>query len=666
MSGFIRRYSFFPDTSVIQAIEGVVIVDLPPPGSIAGVDEGTVCVAGEFANMQYAVDISTSGVVTTDPRPVQVFSATDLVDKTGPFDELLGNFGTAMGNGFVEIRNKSFQSLIVIPVDILTPSTGQKQQGAVRLWRDLPTNQSATVPQPIVPVQAASVEAGTDFTATSHCRLASRALFSDALAYATGVDGNVTTSSSTFQTFTSLGSDFNALEVTKGDALVLGVIGASGFQGADAGTFRVRSVVDANNLTYEKHDGTAFAPSAASSALAWRLHVGADADTGPVNVFAESAGYNVLARPLTATIAAATALTPTVAPPAGTATNWDPLSGLGGYTHPTVGLTYDAALHAANVANSATLDARYEAAIDALLDDDEPAREINMVLSARKSATIRNKLRSHVEVASDRDLTRRAQISPELSLQTLNGAIASTDPGVGANRSDRIDYVWPGLMTSIPEAVGFAIATADGKTTTDGLLDVTSDGWLSSVESNLPPELNPGQSNEPVPTVMAPVLGFARGTPKLDITSYQAMRAAGICGPRNDRIAGFIFQSGVTTSLADGEKNINRRRMADFIQDSIARSLNQLAKQPLTKNLKDTATAEVSAFLNGLLSPNNPAAQRINGYTVDDVSGNTPATEKANIFVLIIAVALTPTADDIVLQTNIGNGVVTTVTLPTA
>ncbi len=667
MSGFIRRYSFFPDSSVISAIEGVVIVDLPPPGSIQGVDEGTVLVLGEFANMQYAVDVSTSGAITTDPRPVAVLGSQDLVDKTGPFDELLGNFGGALGNGFVEIRSKSFQSLVVCPVDVLTAST-QPSQGACRFWRDLPTNQSATIPQPIVPLSAATVEAGVEFThASGDVRLASRAVFTDQAAYGSGVDGQVSGSSSTFQTFQSLGANFTTLGAAKGDALVLGVIGAGGFQGSDAGSFRVKSVTDAHNLVYEKHDGSAFVATASSSALAWRLHIGETFDTGPNNAFAEAAGYQVLARPLSATIAAAQPLAPKVAPPAGTATTWDPQSGLAGETNPTLPITYDALVHAANPANNATLDARYQAALAACLDDSDPANTVQIVIPARKSSTIRNALKQHVVTASARDLTRRGIISPEINTNTLSTILGSADPGVGANRSERIDYSWPGARVSIPEAVGFSIATSDGKFTTDGILDVGGDGWLASIESNLPPERNPGQGAEPVPTVTSPILGFARGTPKLDITSYTALRAAGVAGLRLDRsIGAYIIQSGVTTSLNSGEKNINRRRMADYVQDSLARGLAQFSKLPLTKSLKDSAVSECVAFLNGLLSPNNPAAQRIDGYTVDDVSGNTPALAQQNIFVIIVAVAMTPTADDFVLQTNIGNGVVTSVTLPAA
>ena len=50
MAGFIRRYGNFPGTETITLIEGVVIVDLPPPGSITGLSTGTVGLVGEFAD----------------------------------------------------------------------------------------------------------------------------------------------------------------------------------------------------------------------------------------------------------------------------------------------------------------------------------------------------------------------------------------------------------------------------------------------------------------------------------------------------------------------------------------------------------------------------------------------------------------------------------------
>lgn len=658
MSGFVRRYGFFPGTELITQIEGVIIADLPPPGAINGVSTGVACVVGEFSNMSYAVAVSTTGVATPDPRPVEVFSSQDMIDKVGGWDEFLGKFGADMGNGFVAVRNKRFSRLILAPVDLITPAAGS--QGTLRVWRDLPTNQSATVPQPIVPLSAASVPASREFRTSggNRVRLASVVNFTDEAAYASGTDGTVgTVGASATQNFDSASGAFVARGVLEGDILVVGVLGGAGALGSNAGTFRVVSVTDADTIVIQKMDGTNFAVTA-SAVLPWRLHRSRAADSGPDhNQFGEAGGYNVLARPLDATVPTGTLLTPTVVPPAGSATIWDALSGLSAAAHPSTALTYDANVHAPNAAGNATLDARYQNAIEGLLSDSYPARDINIVTASRKSTVISAKLKSHVGSASERGLTRRAILSPAVNSNTLSTILGDTYPGVGAYRGERLDFSWPPAQTSIPEAVGFSIATADGKTTVDGVLDVPGDEWLLAVESNLPPERNPGQAQEPVPTIMAPVLSFGRGVPKLGMPEYIQLRTAGICGLRFDRTVGPIFQSGVTTSLISGEKNINRRRMADFIQDSLAQRLVQFNKLPLNQQLKDAAVGEAVAFLEELKSPNNPAASRITDYSVDDKSGNTPTTTARGIFVIIVRVRLTPTSDFIVIQTEIGENV---------
>lgn len=672
MAGFIRRFGFFPGVDVITQIEGVVIVDLPPPGTISGVGTGTVAIVGEFTDATQGVDMSTGGIVTGNPKPLEVFSGQDMLDQGGPFDETIGKFGAEGGNAFASLRNKRFSRLILVPIDNITPAAGGI--GGIRIWRDLPTNQSATIPQPIVPVPGAVVLAGREFrNAGNRVRTAKRIAFTDFIAYTSGTDGSVTPAAlpAATQVFVSAGGLFTTVVrndgtvgVQVGDILVVGVIGAAGAQGTDSGTFRVTAVNSATDLVIERMDGSNFTTLnwVAGTTIAWRLHVASTADTSGVlgnNHLALSGagGYQVIARPLDATIAIGLALTPAVVPAAGTANSYDPLSGLTAKAHPSQAMTYDANVHAPNAANNATLDARYQAAVDACLDDNYPARDINILYASRKSTVIRAKLKSHVGVASDRGLTRTAVIAPSLTTLTLATVLGDADPGVGANRSDRIDYSWPGALHSVPEAVGFSLGTSDGKTTTDGLLDDSFDGWLTSILSNLAPERNPGEATPTTATVLAPVLGFQRGVPKLGMNEYIQLRQKGIAALRLDRTVGPIVQSGITTSLVSGQKNIFRRRMADFIQDSIARRIVQFAKQPLTQQLKDGAVAEVNAFLNELLSPNNPAAQRIDAYQVDDKSGNTPTLTAQGIFVIIVRVRLTPTADFIVLQTEIGEGV---------
>lgn len=658
MAGFVRRFGFFPGTEVITAIEGVVIVDLPPPGAIQGVGTGVTALIGEFSDVSQSVAIDSSGNVTTDITPTEVTSSTELISFFGGFDETLGEFGGDGGNGFVALRNKRFARLVCVAIN-------NASSKGTRLWRTLPTNKSATSAVPTVPMQAGTVSAAREFkSSTNRVRVAKRVTFSADDAFHSGIDGSVTSAGAAVtQLFNSATGDFVNKGVREGDALVVGVIGGAGALGANADTYRVVAIGSATQLTVEKQDGSSFDWTTGTS-LPWRLHVAATADTGADHQLSEVAGYLIPARPLDATITFATLLSPTVTPPTPDATSWDPLSGLKMRTQPGMGndLTFTSAIQAPNVASSSSLDALYDTAIEALLGEELPQREVNIVYSARTSATIRNKLKSHVLVSSSLGVGRRAILSPPLDTLSKVTVQGDSSPGVGATRHERVDYSWPGSTTFVPEAVGFSIATADGLTTTDGILDVPGDGWLSAVESNLAPERNPGQAGAPVPEILSPILGLQRGVSGLMMSDYINFRAKGIAALRIDRTVGPIFQSGITSSLISGEKNINRRRMADFIEDSLAQRLVQFAKLPLTNQLKDGAAAEVNAFLNELLSPNNPAAQRIAAFEVDTKSGNSRELAARNIFVIIARAQMVPTGDFIVIQAEVSESVQITTT----
>lgn len=663
MAGFIRRYGFSPGTETITLIEGVIIIDLPPPGAVNGVSSGVVGMAGEFADMTYATAVSASGVVTTLPQPVEIFSGQDLLDKVGGFDTTLGNFGNNDGNGFATLRNKTFSRLIVVPVNLASSAAG-------RMWRQLPTNLSATQATPVVPLLGGRVEAGRQFMSGANRVLSAKRVNFTALGhYKNGTDGAVTSAgAAAFQTMNSAtGSFLTAFSggpIPKGALVVLGQIGGAGALGANADTYRVHTTAaSATALVVEKLDGSNFDWTTGTT-LPYRVHPGSDGDSAvAAAAIGDNSGANVPARPLDATIASAVLLSPSVVPASPTASSWDSLSGLKFYSHPTTGFVYDANTQAPNAVNHAEIDALYVTAIDSLAQDVAPARDINIVFASRTSTNIRSELKTHVLNASGAGRGRVACISPNLQTVSTSAAAADSDPGVGALRDERVVYDWPGAITFIPEAVGATLGTADGLTTADGNLDTRADGWMAVVLSNLPPERNPGQGGPPVSTVLAPIQSLQRGLSPLKVGDYTVMRAAGIAGLRIDRVSGPIFQSGITTSLVSGQKNIARRRMADFIQDSVAESIDPFSKQPLTEALKDSVVTEIDSFLNDLKSPSNPAAQRIVDYSIDDKSGNTPSSEAKGIFVVIGKVRTLASADFIVFQTEIGEGVnITTAT----
>lgn len=680
MAGFIRRFQSFPGTEVITQIEGVVIVDLPPPGSIQGVGTGVAAIVGEFPDCSQAVQVNTSGVVSTKIRPVEVTSANDMLAKVGGWDETLGDFGGAQGNAFEALRGKKFARLVCVPIN-LASSNG------TRFFRSLPLCTAAGNANPVVPMQGATIVAGREFrNASGRLRIAKRCVFTALDVIASGIGGStVAGGAAATQVFNATGGfDWTlvarpdgTLGARKGDILVVGHNNA-GAASTDAGTYRVVSdPASGVAVTVERLDGANFTWAGSASNVPWRLHFASDADTAPVLVpgnttpggynASEVGGYVVPARPITDSSGAQTdgswsagaLLTPAVVPTAMTGSSWDPLSGLGGRLMPGGGggISFDVQLQGINRVNDAVLDAAYSTAIDSLLGDGYPAREVNIIWAARHSSSIASKLRQHVLDASALGVGRITVLAPSLSVQATTDAIADSYPGVGAYRHERVIYTWPGAQQKVDEAVGYRLKTANSNTTIDGILDTAMDSYLVSVLSQLAPERNPGQMTEPVPSALAGVLAMQRGVTDLQMSDYILMKDRGIAGLKIDVEKGAVIQSGVTTSRTAGEKNINRRRMADFIQDSVARRLVDFSKQPLTEDLKDGAENEVIAFFDELLSPDNKKAQRIDAYNVDGVGGNSPELSAKGIHVIIGRVRTTPTADDIVFQTEIGEGV---------
>lgn len=646
-SGFVRRFASIPSTEVINAIEGVVLVDLAPPAKISGTGTGVAALVGEFADMRYAVSVTTAGVVSTSAQPVEIFSAQDLLAKVGGFDDTLGEFGVSGGNGFCEVRGKFFSRLVCVPVNLCSDR-------GVRVWRDLPTNTSATNATPVVPMQAVSVAAAREFKSGSNrVRLGTRVDFTGAEAYHSGTDGSVTAAGApaATQSFTAASGAFVAKGAKEGDLLVVGVISAAGAQGANARTYRIAAVTSATVLSVEKMDGTTFDWTTGAT-LAWRLHKASDADSGKEHQFTEAGGYLIPARPLDATIAGATVLTPTVAPAAGTATTWDPLSGLGAATIPTDGLTYTAGVQAPNAVSASALDVLYQSAIDGLLGEDLPAREVNIAWSARLSTTINAYGKTHVTEANVNGVPRVWVTGPTLTTTSIDTAIGDAAPGVGAQRDERVIYTWPGARAFIREAVNVIIKTADGATTTDGLLDLPGCSWLASALSLLAPERNPGEVTATTKLALDSVKGLQRSVTGLKLSHYVRLKARGVCALRIDRTDGPLFQSGMTSSLTSGETDIARRRFADFVQDSISQRLNRLAKLPLTQALKDTIDSELFGFFNELLSPDNKLRQRIAGFQLNTETN--PDLEEQNIYLTSHRVRMLGRGDSMVVVSEVG------------
>lgn len=304
----------------------------------------------------------------------------------------------------------------------------------------------------------------------------------------------------------------------------------------------------------------------------------------------------------------------------------------------------------------AAIDAQYSAAIDSTKDINTVGREINIIYSARQSNVVRRALRQNaIDASANGCLGRRACIRPPLGT-TRTAAMGAGEPGNQAYRDQRVIYCFPGFSTFVPAIALAGTAGGTGFNST-GIVDVGADGFMATLLSQLPPEENPAQETDLLGGVVG--LESSPNAQGFQLADYINFKAAGIAAPRIDAgVAG--FQSGVTNvdpAVFPSLKNIARRGMADYIEDSLAIAMKAFGKKLTTAKRRQAAVAQIRAFLNNLLSPNNPDAQRIDGFTIDAKSGNTPTTLGQGLYRIIINVRTLSSLDSIVLQSTIGETV---------
>lgn len=318
-----------------------------------------------------------------------------------------------------------------------------------------------------------------------------------------------------------------------------------------------------------------------------------------------------------------------------------------------------------NALTESAIDAAYVTAIASTINPNLPqAQQINIIWSARQSNLVRQTLLNNAESASDNGCYgRMAVIRPPLG-STENTVFGAGAPGVNAYRDTdgRCVYCYPGANTTVPQIAALGIAGGEGFTVT-GAVDVGADGFLVSIMSQLNPEENPGQTTNFTGYVNG--LESSPNVQNFGINDYIAFKANGICALRIENgIA--IFQSESTTVaplLYPTAVNIKRRRMADYIQDSIAVAMQLFGKQLTTIKRQKAILTEINTFLNSLAGggpnaqngfPNDEDAQRIEAYAV--VPGDESLLPEG-LYRIVIAVQLLSSFDSIVLQTTIGETV---------
>lgn len=308
-----------------------------------------------------------------------------------------------------------------------------------------------------------------------------------------------------------------------------------------------------------------------------------------------------------------------------------------------------------NALTEPAMDAAYDAAFARTIDLSGSVREINFSISARRSPQVVTTGRQNAIDASSQGMFGRKFITGA----ALGVTRAQARADVAQYRSDRLFYTYPGWKVRVSE-IAFRGAAGGTGFTEDGVIVVRGDGPLATLDCQLAPEENPGQATGLIENFfeVEPVIESGQRV-ALSIADYTAFKAAGICAPRRDQTSGSVYQSGVTSNITAGLTTQARRKMADFIQDSLAVRLVPFSKRLATPAQRDAIYGIIEQFLAELQSVNNPETARIDSYLVDAKSGQTPELTARGIFVFIVKVRTLSSLDAIVLQTEIGEGVVT-------
>lgn len=301
-----------------------------------------------------------------------------------------------------------------------------------------------------------------------------------------------------------------------------------------------------------------------------------------------------------------------------------------------------------------TLDARYQSALDATLNEAGLGRVANYLVSARRSDAVVRGGRANVIRATECGLAARKFITGD----PLGTTVAQSLVNVALWRSDRVFYTTKGWKVQVPLIAQRGTAGGIGFTA-DGIITVRPDGPLATICAILPPEENPAQASG----LIEDFFEVNADGESLTIETYTAWKAAGICAPRVDFDTGPEYQSGVTSSLESGRTTIARRKMADFIQDSLVIIGKPFVKQLSKRSRRDKLRGRVDQFLAGLKSESNPELARIEDFSVDDSvnAGNTPDVLAQGAYFIKPAVRTLSSLDAIVFQTEIGpNAVIVT------
>lgn len=211
-----------------------------------------------------------------------------------------------------------------------------------------------------------------------------------------------------------------------------------------------------------------------------------------------------------------------------------------------------------------------------------------------------------------------------------------------ALNTDRVVFCWPWQQMYVQELNQTVIVPPSGY-------------WVGEV-STLYPNQSPGNKN------LAYTSGPEFPVSSSDIAACMDPSARivpiGVPIPRG----GIGIASGATLSQTPATNPVYRRRVDDFIVQSINTALGQFVDEPITTSLMTDQAHTVSAFLDPLSGSNNEAGQpMISTFSVQcDLKNNPASITQNDMTVIDTKVKLFNMNRFLLFRTQIGSGVVTT------
>jgi len=244
-------------------------------------------------------------------------------------------------------------------------------------------------------------------------------------------------------------------------------------------------------------------------------------------------------------------------------------------------------------------------------------------------------------------------------------ALNNTIVTLAAAASDRIFVTWSGVNSQVPSANIASLAT-DITTRSDRIVwcyntPKTIDPetavkinqgphvWMAAILANTDVDIHPGSVD--ASSLLAGVSELDKET--LTRADLISLRDAGI-STLEKTPEGFAFRSGIVTSLVTGKTEITRRRSADFLQLSASDRLKFFVKVKNTIEARAQMGGELVAFSQSLKDQD----RIIEDFAVEQESVNTPAQRAKGIEKILWRVRLIGHILHLVLETEIGTGVV--------